>query len=70
MRLHIEDGAIHAGRKGRDVLSGPAEIAAVLIERGRYPAIARILAFGGSLDTSAARQYGKELGLIQKEATR
>ena len=44
----------------------PLHVAAVLIAQGRYPATARILAWGGSLDSSAARQYGKELGLLEK----
>lgn len=66
MRLHIEDNALWAGRTPLERID-PAHVADVLIARGRYPAIAQILAYGGSLDSSAARQYGKELGLLEKE---
>jgi hypothetical protein len=65
MRLYIEADAIHCERATREAID-TARVAAVLIERGRHPIIARILAFGGTLDTSAARQFGEELGLYEK----
>lgn len=68
MRLHIEDQTIHAGRTHRETID-PAHVAAVLIEQGRHPILARILAFGGwaealNISTGDAKQAGCDIGLF------
>lgn len=68
MRLIIDNNAIGAGRRHQEPLDLNSA-ARVLIEQGRHPILARILAFGGwaealNISTGDAKQAGCDIGLF------